>query len=401
MKRVRERDTRRLFAAWLPVLILVLAVSACGGKPEAADEAPAGEADHGLVTLTPEQQRAAGVETAVAERRAMAQGVEVTGVIQAVPDRSAQVGSRVAGRIASVAVNTGDAVRAGDVLAVVDAPELGRAKADYIAAIAAAEVAQQTAAREQRLYQQRISSEREWREAEAAAARAVAERQAAEARLHSLGLSDDDLATLAVERHYGSTFEVRSPLTGVVADRRAIVGQTVEPTDALFTVLDLREVWALVDVYDEQLAALRQGQPVSARTRAWPERRFAGHVASIGAVLDSAARTLKVRVVLHNSDGALRPGMFVDAEITAGQRRDSLLVVVPAAALQRDGGEMVVFVARGDGRYERRVVEPGTVTREWAAIRAGLAEGERVVTRGAFVIKSEFRRGELGEGDEQ
>ncbi len=396
----RGREVR--VAVLSPLLVAVLLAAACGRRAPTprGEESPAGE-ERGFVTLTPEQRRAAGVETAVAEQLALAQSVEVTGVIEAVPDRTARVGSRVAGRIASVMVNAGDTVRAGAVLAVVDAPELGRAKADYAAAVVGADVAQQTAEREERLYRQRISSEREWREAQVAAARAAAERQAAEARLHALGLSDAELAALAVEQHYGSTFGVRSPLAGVIAERSAVVGQTVEPTDALFTVLDLREVWALVDVYDEHLSALRQGQRVRARTRAWPERSFAGHVASIGAVLDSAARTLKVRVVLHNGDGALRSGMFVEAEIETGRPRDALVLAVPAAALMRDGGEMVVFVARDDGRYERRVVEPGTVTRDWAAISAGLTEGERVVTRGAFVIKSEYRRGELGEGDER
>jgi cobalt-zinc-cadmium efflux system membrane fusion protein len=380
----------------LPLVLLGLIAAACGGGEPPA-EGPEQPHDGGTVVLTPEQVQNAAIETAVVEFRPATGVIEATAVVEGVPDRTARIGSRVEGRVVWTGANVGDTVRAGAALARIDSPELGRAKADYLAAHAVAEVARQTAEREARLYQERISSEREWREAEAEATRAVAERDAAEARLHALGLTDDDLGALSSERHYSSTFDVRTPTGGIVTERQAALGATVAPTDVLFTVMDLRTVWVQVDAYDEQFVGLRVGQVVHARTRAYPDRVFSGRIDNIGAVLDPATRAVKVRVVLPNPDGALKPGMFadVDIEVTHGSR-DSVLAV-PAGAVQDDAGQTIVFVARGGGRFERRVIEAGTAGHDWVPVRRGLTSGELVVVRGAFILKSELRKGELGE----
>jgi cobalt-zinc-cadmium efflux system membrane fusion protein len=377
-------------------VLLGLAAAGCGADAPPNDVA---EEDHaqGVVVLTVEQVHSAGIETAPVGFRPLADVIEATAVVEPVPDRTARIGSRVEGRVAWVGVNVGDTVRAGAVLARVDSPELGRAKADYLAALAGADVARQTAEREARLYRERISSERVWREAEAAATRAAADRDAAEARLHALGITDADLDALSSERHYGSAFDVQTPIGGVVVDRQATLGTTVAATDVLFTVMDLRSVWIQVDAYDEQLVGLRVGQTVHARTRAYPDRVFTGRIDNIGAVLDPATRAVKVRVVLPNADGALKPGMFADVDIeVTGGTGDSTLAV-PVGAVQEDGGQTIVFVLTGERRFERRVITAGSPGHEWVPVTRGLAPGDEVVVRGAFVLKSELRKGELGE----
>jgi cobalt-zinc-cadmium efflux system membrane fusion protein len=373
-----------------------LVAGGCGGGAPPEDP-PEALHDADVVVLTAEQVRNAEIETAAVEFRPLAEVIEATAVVEAVPDRTARIGSRVEGRVAWVGVNVGDVVRAGVALARIDSPELGRAKADYLAALAVADLARQTADREARLYQERISSEREWREAEAAATQTRAERDAAEARLHALGLTEVDLEALSGERHYSSTSDVRTPIGGVVVERRAALGETVAPTDVLFTVVDLRAVWVQVDAYDEQMAGLRVGQSVHARTRAYPDRVFSGRIDNISAVLDPATRAVKVRVVLPNSDGALKPGMFADVDIEVARGTRDAVLAVPAGAVQEDGGRQIVFVAVGEGRFERRVIEAGAAGHDWVPIRTGLAPGDVVVVRGAFVLKSELRKGELGE----
>jgi cobalt-zinc-cadmium efflux system membrane fusion protein len=379
-----------------PLVVLGLLGTACGGDAPPRD-APEDAHDEGVVVLTPEQVQSAGIETAAVEFRPATSVIEATAVVEGVPDRTATIGSRVEGRVAWTGANVGDTVGVGAVLARIDSPELGRAKADYLAALAAADVARQTAEREARLYRERISSEREWREAEAEATRAVAERDAAEARLHALGLTDDDLGALTTERHYSSTFDVRTPIRGIVVDRRAALGATVAPTDVLFTVMDLRAVWVQVDAYDEQLAGLRVGQAVHARTRAYPDRVFTGRIDNIGAILDPATRAVKLRVVLPNPDGALKPGMFADVDIEVAAKASDSVLAVPAGAVQEDGGQRIVFVVAGPGQFSRRVIETGAAGHDWVPVRSGLAPGDQVVIRGAFILKSELRKGELGE----
>lgn len=379
------------------ILAAAAASAGCGDDPPATDT-DAESHDESVVELTTEQMHSAGIEIAPVAFRPVVHVIEATAVVEPVPDRTARIGPRVEGRVVWAGANVGDTVRAGAALARIDSPELGRAKADYLAALTGAQVARETADREARLHAERISSEREWREAVAAATRAEAERDAAEARLHVLGLTDEDLEALSSERHYSSTFDVRSPIAGIVVERQAPLGATVAPTDILFTVMDLRTVWVQVDAYDEQLAGLRVGQPVHARTRAYPDRVFTGRIGNIGAVLDPATRAVKLRVELPNADGALKPGMFADVDIEVSRSSGDSTLVVPAGAVQQDGGQTIVFVAVGAGRFERRVVTAQPAGHEWVAVAQGLAPGEEVAVSGTFVLKSELRKGELGEG---
>jgi membrane fusion protein, heavy metal efflux system len=381
-----------------PALVLALASllgAGCGGPPPPAEEA---RGPAGVVQLTLEQVAAEGITVAPVERRQVRRVMLASAVVEPVPDAVARVSPRVGGRVARVEVNAGDRVRAGAPLATIESPELGRAKADFLAGLANEEVTRQTAAREERLYREQISSEREWREAEATAARASADREAAEARLHALGLSDDDLAKLRSERHYDGSFTVVSPLTGVVVERRATLGETVAPADVLFTVMDLSTVWLQVDVYDQDLAGLGVGQAARTRVRAWPDRVFTGRVDNIAPVLEPATRAVRVRVIVPNRDGLLKPGMFAETEIEGAPLRDSTALAVPADAVQEDQGERVVFLARGPGRFERRAVEVGPAAGGWVVVRRGVAEGDSVVVRGAFVLKAASRKAALGEG---
>ncbi|MGH7528704.1 MAG: efflux RND transporter periplasmic adaptor subunit [Gemmatimonadales bacterium] len=353
------------------------------------------------MTVTPEQMASARIAYGVIARRAAAGVLEATAQIEPAANRMAQLGSRVAGRVAAVRAAEGDRVRAGQEVAVIESPEVGQAKADYLTALASTKFARETADRERTLFERKISAEREWRQAEAEAVRAEAEKEAAETRLHALGLSDHDLEALESERHYTSTVSVRSPIAGVVSARSASLGQVVEPADALFEVVDLREVWLVIDIYEQSISQVRVGQRVEVSTAATGDRVFTGTVARVGAVVEPQTRTVKIRVVLANSDGALRPGMFASARLQgtlmpAG--RSGLFA--PSSAVQRDGDDTIVFVPVGAGVFARRAIKVGESAGQWVQVQEGLIEGDSVVTVGSFLLKSELRKSELGEGEE-
>jgi len=380
--------------AQLVLAALLLGLAGCDGAKEAEPE----EGPHEpVVALTVGQAEALGLDSHVVAVQALPRLVEATAVVEGEPDRTAQLAARVAGRIVRVAVNEGDVVAARAVLATVESPELGQAKADFLAALAEETLAAQGVARAQALFRERITSERALREAEVAATRATAARDAAEARLHLLGLSDADLATIRQERHYDSTIEIRSPLGGVVIERRATVGATVVPTDHLFTVMDLDRVWVLADVYETQLGGVQRGQVTRIRTAAEPERVLEGRVEQVGATVEATTRAVKVRVVVDAANHGLKPGMFATVQIV-GTPMEPAMVVVPREAVQQDAGTAIVFVVQGAGRYERRVVQVGAESGGWLPVSSGLSAGEMVITRGAFALKAEYRRAELGEG---
>ncbi len=385
------------------LLVLAVVAPACGTSSDssAAESAPAGEKggheEHGegVIELTAEQLAAARIQVAKVEKRSQVGLLQTSAQLEAAADRQARVGPRVAGRVSSLSAALGATVKKGALLAVIDSPDLGRAKADFLAAAAGAKVTRESADREKALYDKRISSERDWREAEAAAVKARAEKEAAENRLHALGVGDASLPS-RVEGHYSSRISLTSPIDGVVVERSATLGQMVEPSDTLFTVMDLREVWVLMDVYERDLTQVRVGQKVQATVAAYPDRTYAGVVDNIGAVVEPKTRAVKVRIVLPNPDGTLKPGMFatVTVEGTSGVARQYL--VVPDKAIQRDGERTIVFIQRAERVFAPREVEVEHTSGGQAAIGKGLSEGEAVVTEGSFVLKSELKRDELG-----
>ena len=385
----------------MAMVLAAASLVACGKggakKEETAEHGEEGGHQKGLIELTPEQKKNAGVATGRVEKRAQAGLLEASAEIQAAPQRLAKVGPRIEGRVASIRANVGDVVRPGESLATIDSPDLGRAKADFLAALARASVTRDTADREKLLFDKKITSEREWREAEAEAVKSRADKEAAENRLHALGVSDPDLSRMRVAGHYDSTIGVPAPIGGIIVERNVTLGQMVTPAEVLFTVMDPREVWILLDVYEKNLPQVNVGQTARVRVSAYPGQEFLGRVANVGAVFESKSRAAKARIVLPNPKGMLRPGMFatVTLEGTTGDART--LLVAPAAAVQKDGEESWVFIPRGEHEFEARQVKAGRSLGEWVEILEGLTEGETVVTAGSFFLKSERKKGELGE----
>lgn len=365
---------------------------------EKGEHGEGGEA--GVVKLTAEQAKTAKIALGAVETRTVTAEILATAEIVPPDDGVARVGSKIAGRIVKLPVAVGATVKAGQLIAVVDSPELGTAKADYLVAVAQARLTRETADREKLLYEKKITAERDYRVAEAEATKARASKEAAEARLHTLGFSDAQLERFSAEQHSSSSIPVTTPIGGIVVERTASLGQVIQPADTVGVIMDLRTVWMQVDAYERDLAQLTIGQKVSARVPAWPEREFAGEIQSIGAVLDRRSRTVKVRVVMPNPDGALKPGMFAKVTLSGskGEARQGLFA--PSAAVQRDGDKAMVFVPLGDAlgaaEFQLREVATGVSEGEWIQITSGLSAGEKVVTTGAFQLKSEARRDSFG-----
>jgi cobalt-zinc-cadmium efflux system membrane fusion protein len=170
------------------------------------------------------------------------------------------------------------------------------------------------------------------------------------------------------------------------------------PADTLFTVADLSEVWIELDIFERDLARVGRGQSVAVMVAAYPSRTFPGRIVYVGDVLDPARRTVRARVEIPNLESALKPGMFATASIQVGGGGPPL-AVVPQDALQMIEGRRVVFVP-GDTPGEFRVVpvEVGeTIDGGRVVISSGIAPGSRVVTAGAFALRSELSKAEIGE----
>ena len=365
--------------------------------PHDGPEESSGSDDHGghdeeggdVIELSASAIERGGIRVAPVTLGASASDVRGPAEVQPNPDRLAHVSPLVAGQLLRVGASLGDTVEAGQRLTVLRSIELGRARADYARARALLEVTNANFERQRRLRTEGISSERAFLEAQLDLREAEAERDAARAKLRVYG----------VRSGAGPDMPLTSPIDGVIIERHATNGENVSPEDDLFVVADLSRVWVIGRVYEQDVANLRPGMAATVTLRAFPGRALRGSLSYIASTLDEDTRSLEVRVELENPDRSLRPGMFgvmrLDAAAGEGQR----VPMVPDAAVQELGGRTIVFVP-GDEPSSFRALDVviGSRSDGQVEVLEGLGPDARVVVEGAFILKSQLMRSELGEG---
>lgn len=353
------------------------------GKPDRHVEAP--------TTLSPDERRAAGIETARAGRQSIAEELSLTASIQPNQDRLAHVTPPVPGRILRVSAALGDTVRPGMRLATLNSVEAGEARSGYRQAQSDADLARANFERSQRLFDQQIVAQKDYLRARADQEKAQAALRAAAEKLRSLGI-----APAASGSEGLSVIPIVAPLAGTVIEKKAVVGELVSGADILFTLADLSVAWIEADVFEKDLAKVKVGAPASVSVAAYPDERFRGRVTYLGGTMNKETRTVKARVEVPNPDRRLKPDMFANVVIATGQGgRQALLLPEDAVVLLQ--GQPTVFVEAGSG-FEARPVTLGETLRGRAEIRAGLEEGETVVVKGAYALKARRLKSELGEG---
>lgn len=304
------------------MMFVAFALVGCDKKADTSSAAEEAETETGheseVVTLTPENLQYVKIGTEKVEMGSLDMTLKAAGRVTENMNKTARVASQLEGRLDKLTFDIGDRVKAGDVLALVQTPEL-----------------------------------------------------------------------------LGKPLEIRSPLDGMVIERKATVGELVDKASTIYTISDPSDLWVIAEVKERDIAAVRLDQSAVFGVLAYPGETFTGIVVRIGNQVESDSRTLEVRISADNADGRLKPGMFADVEITTTVM-DGVLVI-PDRALQTDGENQVVFVERGDNSFEKRKVTLGLEQRGRVQVLEGLQPGETVVTEGSFILKSELLKGELGE----
>ncbi len=368
-----------------PMLVLALAVlaaaysSACtGGKgtaagPDAAEEAGHVEAPAGTVVLTPEAVAGGGIAVEPVRTSETARTIKALGELELDPRRMAVVSARSSGRLERLSAYAGDRVAAGAVLAEITSPEYLAAQMEVLQAAARAE---------------RLAGG-----PDEAAARSFLE--AARRKLAPFGPAPAEIDALIASGQAGRHLAVRAPIAGIILESKALAGAFVADGAELLTIGDLSTLRARVHLIEKDLASVKPGLAAAVSTQAYPGRTFAGHLVLVGASMDTATRTVEGRIELANYDGALKPGMYVEARLAAAERRPTL--TVPVSAVQEFAGGRIVFVRTGASSFVLRPVETGETSDGRIEILSGLAEGEAVVTAGGFLLKSELMKASLGD----
>lgn len=352
---------------------------------DAAGEAGHDEHEEDALSLTPEQLKRFGISIAVAGPGSLQGEVSLPGEVVFNEDSVVHMVPRVSGIARSVLKGVGDAVKTGDILAVIDSRELADAKAEYLAALARKNLAEKTFTREKQLREKDISSEQDFLEAEQAFAEARISLLSAGQKLSTLGLEEKEIEALADTPGTAITrYEIRSPIDGVVTARHLSRGEHVGPDTAIFTVADLSSVWINLAVYTKHIPAVEKGQKISVRVDA-TGMEAEGVISMVTPFVDDATRAATARVVLDNKDGKLYPGTFVTGFASASQKEFD--IVISKQAVQTLEGRTVVFIEH-EGGFEPVPVVTGRSDRHNIEIKEGLEKDTHYVAEGAFELKA-------------
>jgi cobalt-zinc-cadmium efflux system membrane fusion protein len=370
----------------------------------------------------------AGIDIAVVDQAPMVEAIAANGEIVYDETHTARMASRVAGTVWRVEKHPGDPVRKGDVLALVDSADVGRAKEELLQQLAQVRLKQGNVDRLQPLAISGAIAGQQMREAQATLQESQIKLLGAQQTLMNLGLPvriedfaqqpTDQIARqiqfLGLPASIIASFDgdsvssnlylLRSPLDGVVVDCKIVSGETVDPGAMLFCVTDLRKMWLMLDVRQEDSRYLSLQQRVLFRPTDSPEiAQIEGSIAWISTAADDKTRTVKVRVDLPNAEGRLRANVFGTGRIVL--REEPRATVVPTEAIHSDGDCNIIFVRDKDYLHEGapkffhvREVRLGTRKDDVTEIIAGLLPGEVIAAKNSVVLEAQLLKSNLGEG---
>jgi len=321
-------------------------------KPDSV-EIPAGGFDPQQVQVTQVSQISVPVELSTPGK--LAYNAEHTKLASA----------RVAGRLDQILLFEGASVREGQPIAQLYSPDFISAQKEYLLALNTAR-------------QLKSSNMKELQED------ADMTVQSAAGRLHVLGVSDAEVAQIAKRGTPAEHLTLRAPISGTIVKRNMDPGAFLNVGDSFMSIVDTRVLWFTGNVYENDIASVRIGQPITLHTAAYPDRDFTGRVSFIAPNIDPATHTLTVRCDVPNPDGLLRPEMYSTARIQIGS---GLATVIPKSALVKERGHYYVIVQR-DAKHFKRVEVQGNDTGSDGnfAVMSGLDASSQVVVRGAALL---------------
>jgi cobalt-zinc-cadmium efflux system membrane fusion protein len=372
--KIRSGTSRNVLASsrWISLALLLAALclgAACSNDTPAATSKPP-------ITLDPDVFNADQPDlfkTAKAETRSLPTLVAANGTVSPDVNRTIHVTSLGGGRVVDLRVKLGDTVKKGQTLLVISSPDLSAAFSDYQKARADEVLARKSLDRAQMLYERGAIAAKDLETAQDTEDKAKVDVETTQRHVQIMG---------ADPAHPSPLIDLRAPVAGTIVEQNVAGSEGIKSLDNtpnLFTIADLGQVWVVCDVFENDLGEVHLGDAAEIRLNAFPDRVFKGKVADISRVLDPNTRSAKIRIVLGNADGALRPGMYAVA--TFRSRKLAERVVVPSSAIMRLHDKDWVFRKEGDKTFRKIVVQAdGLAPDGMQEIRDGVKPGDQLVT---------------------
>lgn len=373
-------------------VLLAFSVSiACNGQEEPGSRSNSTSAPH-LVMSDLHDKFHSRIETTVIAEDPVHTAAMFAGKVEYGEDDYSRVSSPVQGRVLGVKVRVGDRVQTGDVLLMIDSSDVAQAYAEFIKEDSELSYATRTYQLAQDLYETKALSLKDLKQAENALVKAQAEFRRAKEHLLSLRITEAEINKPTFEQQISSEYKLKSPMTGTVVERAVTPGQSVgaERGQVLLTIANLDTLQIVADVYERDLAAVRQGLTATVTTEAYPDETFPAVVDMIGDIVDLHTRTIKIRAIIKNDHRKLKPGMFVRLHVKIDHGRS--VISVPREAVFVIDGKEYVLIMDDHGRYVKRAVKLSPASGDVVRVLEGLIPGERIVTKGAVLLLNQGQR---------
>ncbi|TGL48855.1 efflux RND transporter periplasmic adaptor subunit [Leptospira kemamanensis] len=326
------------------------------------------------------------------QEKALEEELQLPGTVSYDMNNVAKVGSRVNGRIVQVFVKEGEFVKKGTALASIQSVDLGTTEANYLKARARLEALKVQADRAKDLYERKVTSAKEYEMSLMDYKSVKAEMETSRNALENLGLNETEIANLEAGKYNSKNLYIRTPISGTVTEREAIIGQAVNARDNLFTVADLSVLWINLEVYEKDLASIRMGNEARVIPIGSKEESIKAVVSHVGDVIDPIKKTAEIRLEVRTSKGKVRPGQSVTATVVGAMVASSVnkARVIPSNCIHKIEGENFIFVRNTDGSFSAKKIGIGKLYDNWVEVTNGVESGEAIVEEGSFVLKSEY-----------
>lgn len=349
----------------------------------------------GLITLSPDQIRAAKIEIAPVTSGVLLRRLLAPATLKPDPDHLARVAAKVSGVIAEMRVRLGADVLRDETIALIDSREVADAKSEFLAASVNHDLQEQLFQREKGLFEKKIIAEQTFLRAKTLYADARVKFDLARQKLAALDLSETEITDLAQQPiNRLQQKAIRAPIAGRVIERLVNIGQPVNAESQIYVLADLSVLEADLAVPIGELAFIRQDQAVTLKL---PDGRNAsGVISAISSLITPETRTGHVLASFKNLDLSLNPGNVLTAEIALTQI--AVKILIPRTALQLIHNQPTVFVRVRDG-FEERQIEIGASDENALEVQEGLKLGENIVSANSFVLKAEAGKNEMQQGE--
>lgn len=341
--------------------------------------------DH--VELSEAEKQVVKIETVKVTTKGLRSQLEAMGKILAHQSRKAIVCYAFSARIGQIHVTIGDWVKVGQPLVTLQSEEVGEAKSAFYKAKADFELARSNYDREKKLFDRGVGAQKNSLATEAGFKVAQANLDAAEKKLHVLGFSEEQVKGIAETHQINPVITLFAPISGKIVQNNAVLGAIVDQSSEIMTILDPRLLWVDAEIYEKDIAKIRIGQNVEVSVPAYPGETFGGKICYVSDILKEDTRTITVRTEVENREYKLKPGMFATVKIYLNHLSNTL--VVPEAAVLDDKNEKIVFVNR-ERKFFPQAVETGIKEKGFIEILSGLSEGDDIVTKGSYQLKSKL-----------